>query len=595
MISFPKPDVEQFFRTYLISNFAVAEDESKLIFSSNLNGIFNLWAMDLPEQYPYQFAQVDQQCSGIKIDKHQRFVLAQFDDNGDENDQIYALPFTGGKPQPFLTGEKTDKFVLSDISKDGNRIYYMSSQENPTFLNAYCYNLETKERTLVHEGVEILTSLQAIAPNEDSFITTKMYSNTHQISFVHTAGEQYSLTPDPAVAHIANEVTYVNDKTVYFVTDYNSDFAYVAKYDLTAKQFTPVLELENESVSELKWHEASNTLWILTSMGVEDKLYAYPLDDGQLENIELPVSCIEQLTIAKSGNVYILGRGATIPFNIYKKEPKKEWLRLTSNRVLGVGEEELIAPEVVTYQTFDHLEIEALLFRAKENNANGYTIFWPHGGPQASERKMYRAVFQCFINRGYNIFAPNFRGSTGYGSSFTKLVEGDWGDGPRLDCVAAMDWLFAKGISSKDKLFIVGGSYGGYMTLLLAGRHADYFKAAIDIFGPSNLFTFIDSVPPHWKPIMKQWVGDPVEDKEKLEAFSPITYISSMTKPMLVIQGANDPRVVKQESDQIVEALRSNGVDVEYLVFEDEGHGFAKKENEILAYTRMLEFLERHQ
>jgi dipeptidyl aminopeptidase/acylaminoacyl peptidase len=123
-----------------------------------------------------------------------------------------------------------------------------------------------------------------------------------------------------------------------------------------------------------------------------------------------------------------------------------------------------------------------------------YTIFWPHGGPQSAERKSFRALFQCLLNRGYNIFAPNFRGSTGYGSSFTKLVEGDWGEGPRLDCVAGMDWLFDNNISNKEKLFVIGGSYGGYMTLLLAGRHHDYFRAAVDIFGPSNLFTFVNSV-----------------------------------------------------------------------------------------------------
>ncbi|HET7616424.1 MAG TPA: prolyl oligopeptidase family serine peptidase, partial [Bacillales bacterium] len=188
----------------------------------------------------------------------------------------------------------------------------------------------------------------------------------------------------------------------------------------------------------------------------------------------------------------------------------------------------------------------------------------------------------------------NFRGSTGYGAEFTKLVEQDWGEGPRLDCVAGIEWLFEQGICDRDKLFLVGGSYGGYMTLLLAGRHPEYFRAAVDLFGPSNLFTFIKSVPEHWRPIMKRWLGDPVEDKERLEKDSPITYLEQMTKPMLVVQGANDPRVVKAESDQIAEELRKQGTEVEYLVLDDEGHGFSKKENEIEVNRRVLAFLEAH-
>jgi dipeptidyl aminopeptidase/acylaminoacyl peptidase len=249
---------------------------------------------------------------------------------------------------------------------------------------------------------------------------------------------------------------------------------------------------------------------------------------------------------------------------------------------------------VFTYPSFDGMEIEALYFRAKPEVNNEHLILWPHGGPQASERKMFRSLFQFLLNQGYSILAPNFRGSAGYGLSFMKLVEGDWGHGPRLDNLKALDYAIDQGWADRDKILLMGGSYGGYMALLLHGRHADYFKAVVDIFGVSNLFTFVESVPEHWKPVMKQWIGDPLADKERFTKDSPITYLDQMTKPMLVIQGANDPRVVKEESDQIVEALRNNGVEVEYLVLEDEGHGFSKKENEMEVYRKVLDFFERY-
>jgi len=189
---------------------------------------------------------------------------------------------------------------------------------------------------------------------------------------------------------------------------------------------------------------------------------------------------------------------------------------------------------------------------------------------------------------------PKFRGWLGEGVKIMEMVDGDGGYGPRLDMVESLDWLVGTGLASRDRLFLVGGSYGGYMTLLLHGRHGDYFQACVDIFGPSNLFTFVNSVPDHWKPMMKQWLGDVEEDKERLTVDSPITYLDHMTKPMLVIQGANDPRVVKAESDQIVAALRHRGSEVEYLVFADEGHGFMKKTNEIAAYKRVVEFLDQY-
>nr|WP_235715015.1 S9 family peptidase [Halalkalibacter akibai] len=577
-----------------MSTFAVSRDEKRMIFSSNLNGKNNLWAIDFPNQYPYLFAQVDQQCSFIKIDPENRFVLAGFDNDGDENYQIYSLPTTGGKPQPLVTGEPTDKFFFSHLSKDGKNLYYMTSKNNPQFLNTHRYEIDGQMDTLLFTGEEGATTLESVSSNDLMFITSQTFANTYSVAFVHVNGEKHLLTPSKEEVHTTSDLLFVNDM-IYFVTNYGEEFSYVASFDIKTKTFEPVLKMKNENVTSLKWNEQQQLFYFITEKGVTDFLYSLKLGADTPEEITCPTDLISSLVVTENGTLYLLGASPTTPTNIYRKKSGEAFEQVTVNNVLGVSSEQMVEPDVITYESFDGTEIEALLFKAKPELSNGYTIFWPHGGPQWAERKQFRAMFQCFLNRGYTIFAPNFRGSTGYGASFTKVIEGDWGEGPRLDCVHGIEWLFAQGITDRDKLFVVGGSYGGYMALLLAGRHADYFKAVVDIFGVSNLFTFINSVPEHWKPIMKRWVGDPVEDKEKLTADSPITYLDTMVKPMLVIQGANDPRVVKEESDQIVEALQKNGVDVEYLVLDDEGHGFSKKENEIQVYERMLEFLEKHQ
>ncbi len=591
---FDKPDVEQFFQTLSVENFTVSPDEKQLVFSSNLNGQFNLWAMDLPNQFPYPLAFPNQSTSFLSYAKTGEFIVIGFDNDGDENIQLYALPPQGGKWVPLRTNEG-ERHFFSHLTADGKRLYYYGTKGNPTYFNNFVYDVETGEEKLLLEGTVAPTAIMAVSPDESSFITMKQFGNTHSLAYAFIDGEAVLMTPETEEQHTISDVVYTSETEVYFLTNYAADLTYLAKFDLQTKEFTKVLQLEKEDFEALHYSKKNQVLYVVGSYGVEDRLYEYVLASGELNKLTAPTSIVEKVVVAKSGNLYVQGRSATRPKNLYmSKDNGATWEELTNFRVPGVREEDLVEPEVVTYPSFDGLEIEALFFKAKPENANGHVILWPHGGPQSLERKWFRSMFQVLLNRGYSIFAPNFRGSSNYGLKFMKMVEGDWGHGPRLDNLEGVEWLIANGYADRDKMLLLGGSYGGYMALLLHGRHADYFKAVVDIFGPSNLFSFVESVPEFWKPYMEQWVGDPVKDKERLTKDSPITYLDGMTKPMLVIQGANDPRVVQKESDQIVAALQEQGRDVEYLVLPDEGHGFSKKSNEILVYQKMLDFFDQH-
>ncbi|MCR8844637.1 S9 family peptidase [Paenibacillus sp. SC116] len=597
MINFPKPDAEQYYNSFVIRNFDVSTDESRLVFSSNMNGKLDVYAIELQDEisYPYPLTYQGQSSNFIKIDPQGRHILAGFDHDGNENYHLYALRPEGGVPLKLVEGEPIDKFFFSFLSEDGQRLYYGTSQNNPQFINTYVLDLKTREQKLLVEGKDAMTSLVAVSPDEQTIVYQKGYSNTYSVSLVRGAdGVDACLTPSADEEQVTGKARFIDNDTIIFTTDYKAEFAYAAKYTISTGEFQVLFEIPQEDVSELRWHQESRSIYVLTEKGVEDGLYVYAYDTGNLEALKLPTSVVGQMHVVKSGAVYILARGSVDPDNIYRYDAGK-WTMLTRNVVLGVTNEDLVSPETVRYTSFDDMEIEALLFRAKDELANGYTIFWPHGGPQYAERKHFRAMFQYLLAEGYHIFCPNFRGSTCYGRSFTKLVEREWGEGPRKDCLAGMDWLFEQGISSRDRLFVMGGSYGGYMTLLLAGRNADYFRAAVDIVGVSNLFTFVKSVPEFWKPMMDRWIGDPERDHDRFVKDSPITYLDQMVNPMLIIQGANDPRVVKEESDQIVEALRAQGRDVEYLVFDDEGHGISRRENNITACRRVAAFLKRNQ
>ncbi|SER41926.1 S9 family peptidase [Salipaludibacillus aurantiacus] len=597
MISFGKPKVEQFFKTYNITNFTLTKDETKLLFTSNLNGSMAVWAVDPDRPFPYLFSDSGQAASFLKTDPENRYILAGFDNEGDENYHIYALPFEGGKAKKLIGGnEGKGKYFFAFLSEDGERVYYSTSEGNPQFLNSYVYSIPDASHTLIHEGEESPNYITAVSKDERYIIITKMFANTYKVGYIKdtSTGEAWALTETPEEEHEFSDAAFLSASQIVYVTNENSEFSYAVVYDFMKKEPVQTLKLEGESIEQIKWDEQNRMLYIVSAPGVEDRLYKWDFSENEPVRVDLPVDTIDQFTLSAEGSLYILGRSSTQPFNIFRQKKGTSWDVVTENRVMGINEDQMVSPEIVSYKSFDNKEIESLWFKAKKENDNGHVIFWPHGGPQAAERKMFRSMFQSFLNRGYSVFAPNFRGSTGYGATFKKLVEQDWGEGPRLDCVEGIEWLFKTGKCDRDKLFIVGGSYGGYMTLLLAGRHPDYFKAVVDIFGVSNLFTFINSVPDHWKPIMNRWVGDPEKDKDRLTKDSPITYLSSMTQPMLVIQGANDPRVVQEESDQIVNALREQGTAVDYLVLEDEGHGFSKKKNEINVYEKILAFLDKH-
>lgn len=594
MKTFPRPDIEEFFRTYAISRFAVSKDETRIALATNLSGKYNIWGLDLPNTYPYPLTYIDQTPTDMRFDPQGRYILAGFDTDGDENAQLYVFSPSGGALQPVRTAAGR-RHMVGTVSKDGNRIYYSSDKENHSFLNSYVYDLNSGEETCLLTGDKGATFLVQVAPDETSFVYLTHYANTFMPAYVQQGDVVRSLVPEDDQVHVVSSVEYVDNQLV-FVTNYEADMAYLAGFDLDTGAFSRLCAVEGVDFGSVDVHVEHRTAYIVGHRGVEDTLYTYQLDTGALTSVPLPVAVVEGFHVGDSGKLYLLGRSDVDPFNLYVRDVDGTWTALTTNRVMGVVREQLSTAEVVTFPSFDGLSIEALWFPAHAETANGYTVVWPHGGPQAAERRMFRPFFQFLCSRGYNVWAPNFRGSTGYGASFTKMVERDWGHGPRLDMVESMEWLIREGRAERDKLFLVGGSYGGYMTLLLHGQHADYFQACVDIFGPSNLFSFLRSVPDHWKPAMVRWLGDVDDpaDEARLQIDSPITYLDGMVKPMLVIQGANDPRVVKAESDQIVAALRSRGVEVDYLVFDDEGHGFSKKVNEIAAYRRIADFLDAY-
>lgn len=285
------------------------------------------------------------------------------------------------------------------------------------------------------------------------------------------------------------------------------------------------------------------------------------------------------------------------PMEIYVLHvPSSKFVRYTQGFIGNVPEGTMCQPKLVKYPSFDR-EIPALLYRPSIKKGQRVPVVLSiHGGPEAQERPTYRSggLYQYLVSIGIGVLATNIRGSTGYGKSYQRLIHHDWGGGELRDIEHAakylrtLDWVDPAGIG------VFGGSFGGFATLSAVTRLPEYWSAAVEAFGPSNLVTFAKSVPEFWKRFMDDWVGNPDKETDFLLGRSPITFTKNIRCPMLVIQGALDPRVVKAESDQLVERLRSDGQQVEYIVFPDEGHGFTKRKNEFAAYKAAADFFSKH-
>ncbi len=327
-------------------------------------------------------------------------------------------------------------------------------------------------------------------------------------------------------------------------------------------------------------------------MSVVDVLYGTgDLADGVVES-----SSYDEAT-----DIWALAfSSATTPVQLYTITDGQV-RRHTEEAISGLDPKMLSAGEEASYTSHDGTRVSARLYLPSPatGRAGPYpVVLYVHGGPQSQERPDFTwfsmPLIQLFTLRGFAVFVPNVRGSTGYGLAYTKQVDRDWGGADRLDHIAGVETLRSDARLDVDRLGVMGRSYGGFMTLTLLGRHPEMWTAGVDMFGPYDLFTFIEALPETWKTYMHMAMGHPERDRELLVERSPKTHLDALAAPLLVIQGRNDPRVVVGESDMLVDDLRAKGKDIEYLVFDDEGHDMVKHHNKVAAYVRIVEFFEEH-
>ncbi|HUK51519.1 MAG TPA: prolyl oligopeptidase family serine peptidase [Terriglobales bacterium] len=616
-------------------------------FLSDMSGVISLYRMARDGSFPEPLLPSGLALQNPHLMEGENFVVFPFlkrilvmiDNNGDENYQPYLIPLEGGFPEP-LTGEKYRGQQLGCMVHDRkiNIAYFYHDDRKSEGKECLKIDLRTQEETSL--GTSIYGNYCAGASKDHSkVILIDAYTASDHVLYLwkmktkqrelllgvpiqkRDKGKEY-----PASGIFTCNFTK-NGKGIVFRTNLFTDEGSIAYLDIdnpSTPVQVPVKGIKHHGGGELvDIREFENEQYLLT-YNIDGCSWVY---SGRLSGGSKPRITIADVIVGKgsTSNGVVLGlepwydsarkksgggfvfsfTTATNPSQLCmfkEKTPKlKQYTQLSSERVLGISQKYLSPGEDTSYKTFDGLRISARLYLpAKSHSLNPPypLVLYVHGGPQGQERPDFTwfsmPLIQHLTLNGFAVFVPNVRGSSGYGLKFMKMVDHDWGGKDALDLVQGLKTLEKDHRIDSSRRGVIGRSYGGYMTLTLVSRFPDLWKAGVDMFGPYNLVTFINRLPPAWRTHFYLSVGHPDKNKAFLLERSPSTYIDDVKCAMLMIQGRNDPRVVERETSDVVERLKSRGIPVDYLVFEDEGHDVIKFKNRVTCYTKITEFYNQH-
>ncbi|PYT04267.1 MAG: S9 family peptidase, partial [Acidobacteria bacterium] len=468
---------------------------------------------------------------------------------------IYEMALADFKPTLVYKDEKG--FDFGDISDDKKFIAFQKNGDSTSDSDVYLYNTETKEmkNLTAHKG--------DVANSPQSF--------------------------DPA------------SKYLYFLTDAGGEFSYVARYDLATGK-TETVEKAPWDVSYTYFSRNGKYRVVAVNADARTEIKVYDTKTGKPVTLPvLPNGDITGVNISPSERLMAFYlNGDRSPSNLYVYDfASKKVTKLTDSLNPEINPADLADSEVVRYKSFDGMEIPSILYKPQQSDAQhkAPAVLLIHGGPGGQTRTGYSAITQYLVNHGYVVLGVNNRGSSGYGKTFYTADDGKHGHEPLWDCVEAKKYLQTLPYVDPQKIGIMGGSYGGYMVLAALAFKPEEFAVGVDLFGVSNWVRTLQSIPPYWESIRKalyKEIGDPSTQLDYLRETSPLFHADKIVRPLIVLQGANDPRVIKPESDEIVDNIRKRGGVVEYVVFDNEGHGFTKKANEIRAYKAILDFLDKY-
>ena len=582
------------------SGYAFSSETGEILISSDETGVINAYALDPESGDKRALTASDTNATyALSWFPEDDRILVTADGGGDELNHIYVREADGALRD--LTPGENVKASFMGWSADGSQIWISTNERDPAAFDLYAYDAETYERSLVFENAEAL-AMSAISPDgrwlaldrprtsaDSDILLADLTSDEAPVLITEHEGN---------IAYGAYDFTADSSALVYATNEYG-EWNQAWSYDLATGERAPLIEADWDVMYVGYSPSGQYRVSAVNNDGFTDVTV---LDTATGETVSLPDSVpagdLAGVRFNEDETQMAFGVTSSVaPNNIHWVDLQTGTHRqLTEALNPELKPEDLVEAEVVRFDSFDGVTVPGIMYRP--HNASADTpvpaLVWVHGGPGGQSRAGYSAAIQHLVNNGYAVYAANNRGSSGYGKTFFHMDDRRHGEEDLQDIVAAGDYLRSLDWVRDDAVGVIGGSYGGYITAAALTFHPEAFDVGINIFGVTNWVRTLESIPPWWESFREALydeMGDPATDAERHRAISPLFHADQIVKPMLVIQGANDPRVLQVESDELVAAARENGAIVEYVLFPDEGHGFRRRENRITASDAYLNFL----
>jgi dipeptidyl aminopeptidase/acylaminoacyl peptidase len=599
--------VEDFFRNPEKVNFALSPDGRYYAYMAPYKERLNVFVQEIGKADALRLTNdTARSISGFFWGNNSRILYLK-DTGGDENFKLFGVDVNGGNLKGLTDFDKVRTTIIDDLPEIDEYVIVGLNKRNPQVFDPYRLNINTGDMTLLAENPGNITSwitdhdgkLRLAVSISGGINTTLLYRETEKDQFKPILTTSYKETMDPAFFTFDN-------KNIYAISNLERDKTAVVEFNLAnGKEEKVIYENPQYDVDQLNYSRVRKVLTGARYTSWKRERHFFDADfeklitdlKTQLGDIEFGITSSNKAEDVRI--VHASSDKSSGTYYLYDQKSGKLEKIADITPWLDVNEMASMFP--IEYKSRDGLTINGYLTLPKgytmENAKNMAVVINPHGGPWYRDQWGFNPEIQFLANRGYAILQMNFRGSTGYGKEFWQASFKQWGKAMQNDITDGVNWLIEKGIADKDKIAIYGASYGGYATLAGVAFTPDLYAAAVDYVGVSNLFTFMKTIPPYWKPMLEmmyEMVGNPVKDSLLMREASPVFYASAIKTPLFVAQGANDPRVNINESNQMVEALKSRGIPVEYMVKQNEGHGFYNQENQFDFYKSMEKFLARY-
>jgi dipeptidyl aminopeptidase/acylaminoacyl peptidase len=601
--------IEQFMDVKNIYSAGFSPDEKKLLLGSNETGIYNVFELDLSTDERRQLtSSTEESVFAASYFPNDDRIVYTSDKGGNEIDHIFVRNPDGSSTD--IISDSAAKANFYGWSHDKKLMYYASNSRDPRFFDLYRVDVSAAPTEgnvypsmVVYQNNEGLDPTAISRDNRYIALIKPITTNNSDVYILDTeSGESKHITPHEGDVDYSPQYFSPDGKKLIYLTNEGSEFMYISSYDLATGEKTKIEDAPWDIMyTYLSRNGKYRVVAINNDARTEIKVYNES-DGGKLVQLKsVPKGDITGVNISDSEKLMTFYVSTSkSPSNLYLYNLETDEIKqLTNTLTPEINGDDLVEATVVRFKSYDGLEIPALLYKPKglKKGDKVPALVQVHGGPGGQTRLNYNSSYQYFVNHGYAILCVNNRGSSGYGKTFYAADDKKHGDVDLKDCIAGKQYLQTLDFVDGDKIGIYGGSYGGYMVMAALAFAPEEFDLGVNLFGVTNWLRTLKSIPPWWasfRDALYTEMGDPVKDSVALYNKSPLFHADKITKPFIVLQGSNDPRVLQVESDEIVEAAKANGVPVEYVVFPDEGHGWVKKENQIKSAESILQFLDKH-